>query len=467
MGARSPTETTTEEDGMTEPDPDVPEAPGGAPQGATLDGARPDATHAGEPADAPPPPRDEARARRRPWGRVLLALLLLLIAGAVLGKDPMLRYLVRREAARFGVEIEFTSASLGLHRVDLHDATLRFIGVSGTSVTFETLSAQMEGLHAQAVEAAGVVITLRGSAADRLVEIGAWAAGHADFFEVPGSGSDVRITWSASAAEAPWLDLPGGTLRSSGNGAVFRCPAASLFGVPAGALAAAYVAEPARLSIGLGKDTVDGAPIKIEIHPEEKPPSLDLTIAPLKVADLGAPLGLRLPAPGATVEGSAHLVVGEGKKGKEPIDGSLAMTLTGWIPPHPRELDGIVYGKTTTFTSKLHLDEERRKVTLSETRATAGSFKLEGGGSIERQDDHATARLALEGRLACADLARSAALGDVGGVLGALLGEVAHVAVRGTVAIKVSVEADSRDVAAAKIKQEVGVGCGIKIPTLF
>ena len=50
--------------------------------------------------------------------------------------------------------------------------------------------------------------------------------------------------------------------------------------------------------------------------------------------------------------------------------------------------------------------------------------------------------------------------------LGDLFGDVAGSAVKGSVQVNVSVDADSRDLRAAKITPKVGVGCGLKFPGL-
>ncbi len=149
------------------------------------------------------------------------------------------------------------------------------------------------------------------------------------------------------------------------------------------------------------------------------------------------------------------------------IEGTASFTLTGWVPPHPRELGGIVFGDRTSFATKLSVSEDHRKVTLSETALSAGALKLKGGGTVERRDTYALSALDLKGSLACADVARSAVASSWGDLAGQLAGGVARLAVDGSVGIKVHVEADTRDLKAAKLTHEVGVGCGLRIPKLF
>ena len=98
---------------------------------------------------------------------------------------------------------------------------------------------------------------------------------------------------------------------------------------------------------------------------------------------------------------------------------------------------------------------------------TAGALRLKGGGTIERRDAYALTALDFKGSLSCSDVARSAVASSWGDLAGLLAGDVARVAMEGSVGIKVHVEADTRDLQAAKLTHEVGIGCGLRIPRLF
>ena len=98
---------------------------------------------------------------------------------------------------------------------------------------------------------------------------------------------------------------------------------------------------------------------------------------------------------------------------------------------------------------------------------TAGALKLKGGGTIERRDAYAVSALDLKGSIACSDVARSAVASSWGDLAGQLAFGVARIAMDGSVGIKVHVEADTRDLKAAKLTHEVGIGCGLRVPKLF
>jgi hypothetical protein len=226
---------------------------------------------------------------------------------------------------------------------------------------------------------------------------------------------------------------------------------------------AAWATDAITVSLGIGKDSLEHAPIRVDIRPADNPPTATLTVRPVKLADLGGPIGAPLPVPGAVVEGNAQLSLAR-HAGKEVVRGTVAMSLTGWIPPHPKELDGLVFGNRTTFTSSFEVSPDRKKVTLADTAVTAGAFKLKGAGTIDRVDDHGLVRVDLSGSVRCVDVAQSAAASHWGNLLGQIAGDVARLTMAGSVGVSVRIEADTRDLRAARLQQSVGVGCGLRLP---
>ena len=413
----------------------------------------------------------EAKAKPRRRGVLLgvtAALIVLGAAAGFLGYEPLVRYLVQQETQRLGFILSYDTISLSnlFSRARLHRAHVELEGVRGLYADVDDIGVELEGFKVKRIITAGARVVVEGSAADRLLELGAWSNGHPELYRIPGEASGVAINWATTLGEAPWLSLQDGALSASGGNATFHTPSAKVAGLPIGAVGAAWSDAEATITVGLGSETIADAPIRVELHPKEAPATAALTLRPIKLASLGAPLGLTLPAPGAVAEGSAALTLGN-RAGRGVIEGTASFTLTGWVPPHPRELGGIVFGDRTTFATKLSVSEDHRKVTLSETAMSAGALKLKGGGTVERRDTYALSALDLKGSLPCADVARSAVASSWGDLAGQLAGGFAQIAVEGSVGIKVHVEADTRDLKAAKLTHEVGVGCGLRIPKLF
>jgi hypothetical protein len=438
----------------TLPDPQTPDAPAaGAPVRPTLPDTSP---------ERPAAPRKPRRA----WLIAALALLVILGVGAAVAYRPLLGYLVRREASLRGFTLDFDEVEREGEGVHLHGVRAGLVGVSGIQAEIEEIRVALDGLTPTRVDAEGVAITVVGTATDRLLELSAWSSDHPDLYRTPGAGSGIRLTWAARAGATPWLDLGGGVFTSDGAAAMFRAASATLEGVTVGGLGAAWAADASVIAIGVGKETVADAPIRVDLRPSTRPPIADVIVRPLKLEELGAPMGVGFRAPGAIVEGSGRLTLGE-HAGRDAIEGSFALLIKGWVPPHPRQLDRVLAGSSTSLTARVRVSEDRRRVTISEATASAGSLKLTGKGAIAREGGEAQVTLDLDGQIPCSEVARSAATSDWGEMLGQLLGDVAQQAVEGAVDIHVHIEADTRDLRAARLRHQVGVGCGIRIPKLF
>ena len=194
---------------------------------------------------------------------------------------------------------------------------------------------------------------------------------------------------------------------------------------------------------------------------EATPPTATVTLARTELSRLAGPLGIPLPAPSVQVSGRADLTLGRASTAGRAVEGTMTIDLEGFLPPHPVELDGFLFGSRTSFATRFMIDAAARRVALSATRVRAGAFDLVGGGAIDRLPDHAALRMSLSGNLPCSAVAESAASAHVGSFLGSLLGEAARRVVEGSVAVKVAITADSRNLAGARVDPTVGVGCGL------
>ena len=371
---------------------------------------------------------------------------------------------MRHRAAAIGVALDFDQVSWGSGALELRHARATLEGVQRLTVAADVVHVARAGLDVTSVDAEGVVVSIDGSATDRVIELATWSGEHAEAYGLPGSASDVRVDWRTQEGATPWLTASGGSLRSDGKSARFQAVAASVGGVPVGQLGVGWTTDATGVSLDVGKGAAGepSAPIAARVTTTPRPPRVEVTLRPVKLESLGASLGLALPAPGAVASGQLELVLGK-RGGAEAIEGSAHLLLDGWTPPHPKELNGIIAHKKTSIAAKLHLAADRSKITLSDVIVRAGKLELKGSGAITRAGDHAVARLEIAGPIACAELARSAAREDLG-VLGGLAGELAGGAVEGSVSVDVTIDADSRDLRAAKVHPRIGVGCGLKMP---
>ncbi|HEX7669196.1 MAG TPA: hypothetical protein VF395_06430, partial [Polyangiaceae bacterium] len=337
----------------------------------------------------------------------------------------------------------------------------RLVGVPGLEGTAESIDVALANWEPRQIEGTNVKLAVAGSVADLVLAVSEWTRAHPQAFKVPLSAHGVGVALRASVGEAPWLTVDGGAMSQSPSGATFSANHAVVSGVDVGAVGASWTTEGPSVSMSFGSADPKAAPMQIVVHHTATPPTATVTLAPVELSRLTGPLGIPLPAPGVTASGHADLTfVGGFETG--PVTGSFESRLDGWIPPHPVELDGFLFGTTTTFTSNLNVDATRTIVQLSGSRVRAGAFDLAGGGRIDRTPASATILMNLSGNLPCSAVAQSAAAAHVGSFLAEIVGNATRQVVEGSVAVRVKIAADSRNLAGATVEPTVGVGCGLK-----
>jgi ADP-dependent NAD(P)H-hydrate dehydratase / NAD(P)H-hydrate epimerase len=189
-------------------------------------------------------------------------------------------------------------------------------------------------------------------------------------------------------------------------------------------------------------------------------PEVTIALTPTELSKLAGPMGIPLPVKGVVASGEARLVFTRGLA-QGPVTGQVDARLVGWQPPHPVELDGFLFGNTTTFSSKLTISADRNTVQLSQSRVRASAFDLSGGGRIDRHAAYATIAMSLSGNLPCAAVAQSAAAAHVGSFLAEILGNAAKRVMDGSLSVRVKISADSRHLDEARVEPTVGIGCGL------
>lgn len=421
------------------------------------------------PAAAAPPAAKAPKRRRLRWVIAgVLGTLGAAILVVVIFHETWLRYLIKREAHLRGVELEFDTMTFGEGWLRLRKASIGLSGVSGFRAEIGRARITWEGWipgEITKIEAQGVVARAEGSAADMALEFGEWAKDHPDAFRIPVAAVEVSGEWRESAAAPPWLVLSGGSIAPTAGGVpnsvTFHAGGAVVEGISIGPVGGVWASGGGVVSVGFGKPSLADAPVRIDIRPNADPPVADIALRPVTMADLGSPMGLKLPTERARLEGTARVTMAE-RDGKDLVQGTVSMTLHGWIPPHPKELGGLVFGDRTVFGSAFKLSEDRKTATLTDASVAAGAFKLKGSGIIERRGEYGVVRMDMAGAIPCSDIARSATAAHFGSAAGAFAGDVARGFMEGSIAVSVKIEADTRDLANPKINQGVGIGCGIK-----
>jgi hypothetical protein len=411
---------------------------------------------------------------RRTHGLLLaLGIVVVGVIGIVAGVLAYLPgYIEKRvvaEAKTRGIELTPGEVSFGIGWVQLSGAEAKLIGAPSFAAKIRLVDVSLEGFTPLQVQLSDVRVGVSGSLPRVLLELGEWTKNHPEAFAAPLIASKVTLRVAETAAGAAWLELSNGMLTRTVAGAAFSADSCKLSGFEIGKVGAGFTQGGGNVSIGFGDQSAQAAPLRLDASVDAKGAGkMTVALTPTKLGLLGQGIGVPLPLPDVIAEGKVELAFPPGLSGE--VTGKLNSSLTGFIPPHPPELDGFVFGDVTTFDTELRIDAARNRVTLSNSKVKAGKFELSGGGSVLREGSNASVDLDLKGTLPCDALAGAAAESRLGQLLGRASGKqgkrTALAIVRGDVSVEVGVKASTRDLANAKLTQKIGVGCGLRPLTL-
>jgi hypothetical protein len=368
-----------------------------------------------------------------------------------------------------GVTLEPKDIAFGWGWVQITQVKVTLDGVRSVGLQVGRIDVALDGLTPTSIQLTNVEGQVLGSLTNVGLELGEWTKSHPGAYALPLSAKNVHATFVERAGAPPWLDVLGGSLTHTASGGVFNAEHARFLGVDLGQVGAGFARENSAIALGFGEADLGRAPFRIEVSPAPPTPTAKFTIAPIAAERLAKPLGVALPVQGVIVSSETTLsFVGTGAS--ETIQGKTSVTLKGYVPPHPFELDGFIFGDTTTFDGVFSIPPLRDRITLTDAHLKAGAFELRGTGLIVRGSDHSEANLSLNGQLPCSALASVEANSRVSKILGSELGtkagQFAEKLINGSVAIGLSIAADTRNLAAAKVVRTIGIGCGLHPLTL-
>ncbi|WP_437683805.1 hypothetical protein [Sorangium sp. So ce131] len=442
------------------------------------------------PAPDAEPPRSEApgggsarrRRRRAAIAALVVAILAAAVAAVVLLAPPAIRREIIAEARARGVALDPGAVDLGLGAIRLRGARFSLLGVRGLSGTIARATIELRGLSPARIAAEDVAITAAG--VDALEGLPAWAAQHgARAAELPLAASRVRVGYRDHEGAPEVFALADTAVRRGAAGAgqraagpqpgapppetgVLRQARVLVAGEEVARTDVAWSLGAASLSLGFGGGDVPSAPVRAELRPLPSP-SAKLELAPAPLPAIATFLGLDVGASPVIVAGTVDLRLAGGADraalSAAPLDGAVALTLKGFTFPHPKELDGLLFGDTTTFKADVHLPADRQRVALSRVEVAAGALKLGGAGEIQRAGADASIGMDLSGSVPCSLLAGSAAKAHLTGVVGVLAGDLARRALAGSVSVQVRVDARASRLTAARVTPRAILHCKVRL----
>jgi len=389
------------------------------------------------------------------------------------------RYIEKRvvaEARQRGIELTPGEISFGWQWLQLSGASVRLIGAPSVEAKLGLADFQLKDWKPSLIEVSDVRVGVNGTLQRVLLELGEWTKNYPEAYELPVVASRVSVKVAEAPAVAPWLEVSGGFLTRTVAGAAFSAESCKLSGFELGKVGAGFTKAGSGVSIGFGDQSAQAAPLRLDASVGPGGGKLVIALTPTKLGLLSRGLGIPLPLPDVVATANVELgfppgvVAPVGARRQREAKGTLSSSLKGFIPPHPPELDGFVFGDLTTFDTELAVDAARNRVTLSSAKLKAGKFELTGGGTVVRDGLDAGIDLELKGALPCDALAGAAAESRLGQLLGRVSGRTgrrtAFAVVGGEVSVTVAIHARMNDLLNAQLTQKIGVGCGLKPLTL-
>jgi ADP-dependent NAD(P)H-hydrate dehydratase / NAD(P)H-hydrate epimerase len=370
------------------------------------------------------------------------------------------RYVIDQAHER-GVVLEMAGVDYGIGWVQLREPRFTLVGVHGIRGAARTVDVRFEHFNPTGIDADGVSVQIEGSAPVLALELSQWTRSYPSTYSLRAVARDVAVVWRPAPGLPAWVEISGATVVPTADGGAFSAKQARVASVALGEVGAGWSKTDATIGLGFGLASPDRAPVRLHVAYALARPVVEITVVPTDLAKLSGPLGVKIPIENVTASGNVRLELPPRDQTGE-VTGSVHLELRGYVPPHPVELDGFVFGNLTTVDTRITVSADQQLVKLDDTKVKAGAFQLVGKGQVTRHEKYASVTLGLRGDLPCSALADAYAQNQLGGQLGYLAGKLAREAVQGSVAVLLNLEADTRDLAAARVERTIGMGCGLR-----
>lgn len=416
--------------------------------------------------------REEARAPKRRWLRAALVILGVLVVAAValaLVAPIYIEDRIHEEARARGVVLAFRDVDVGLSEVVLDGVRVSLVGVPDLEAQAERIEVGHDDWVPRSVRARGLSIALLGTGV--LDQLSAWKSANPKALSAPLEAEGATVEWHPVKGAAAALTFGDARVAVSPEEGIIGAKQAVFMSRAAGPVQIAWTSEDGGFEVAIRPQAAPLSAIKVDIVSAKdasarERPRVKMALARTPLAPLQKALGIPKGSEGIQVEGEVEMPL-PSLESPAKVEGSVRLSVKGYVPPHPKELNGILFGDVTKVRADFALAPDFSEAELSQVQVEAGALLLTGLGSVERDGFDANVSLTLKGAIPCTSLATSAAVANLGRDLGKIAGGLAAGALRGNVSVLLSVEAKASDIQNAKISQSARVGCKVSLPGLL
>jgi hypothetical protein len=395
----------------------------------------------------------------------LFAVGLLVLVGLGVAAVILVPRYVEREviaaAKQRGIELEPGEIAFGWGWVQVANSRARLVGVRSVKLGIKLADVALDGRIPLVFALADVTVDAVGNPLVVGDELSAWSKAYEKLTPEPVTINGLALTFRTAAGAEPELAMSQARMVAKAGRVTLDAPKASLYGRALGPLRLGRDAEKVAMLVTLGQTPIENPMLNVEIRSAEQT-LVHAALRPISVGELGKALGIALPRPDIGVSGSVDLSIPKSLLSGR-VTGRVDFALKGYVPPHPIELDGFVFGDTTTVASALELQPERLRIEIKDARVKAGRFEVTGGGELRAEGRNAgRLLLLLRGELPCNALAGIVAETRLGRALGKLSGKAARTIIGGGVGVRVSVDVSTDKPDKAQIVKTITPGCGLR-----
>jgi hypothetical protein len=403
------------------------------------------------------------------------------LAAAVLYARHVVETTVFKVARVADVRLRVGEIRWGLGFIQVFDAHLEFIRVPGVTVDVRRLDLDFAGTTVKKVLVSGIDVRAVGDPQelyrDGTRELARWRS-----VELPGTTKTARpemeyrelgVDWQgnlplvshARLENVRWTETPLGAPDAGETELVLKATRGLVGTVEWSPFAIVYRTQTAGFDLAFG-ETFATAKWSVSYREAADGPVAVLGFTSVDLADLMSRAD-SAPVPEALAKARADgVLTAQLDPATLKVLGKLTARLTGFVPPHPPELKGYAFKDTTRLDVTFTGDPLLNVADLSVIQLVNGDIALLGNGRVERTSEGAKIRADLSTHLDCITLAKGFAATEVGGALGAWGQKNAAKALRGSVAVRVQLDADTEHLAEAKVVKRIGIGCGLRPLTL-